>query len=955
MPTYPSISKNMSTSSPSNRNELYTGENVFNLDREQTSFVALFNIGKDFVNNKNDSSLFKDFYAGSIGTTLLELQSGFSELRQYYAITSRRESYLYEAQLRDSGIAISSNLGYSVFRGNNVKLTLTIIPSMDISISKFDIIGSYTSGDIISLEDKDLELGKATDIEVILGELKITDLTINDGRTYTFRFNNDKISEDLMLKLDNKIVPTSNILYDLLDDKFVIMSNPVGGIDVLYLNRFQPEKWIAFSKYTFFDYALPTYDWRPLHLYKEGDIVNKVAPVDAMPIMYRATRTGTSGRLEPTWNEDTDTITSDGLQLSWQCIGQLQKQLYVRCISPGVNITGAEEPNWPFVLGETVVDGNCTWILTDTFDASKHFYNSGSILELTYVELNDVQYEAQDLQLDIGVVTSTSIETPYQSQETLTQMRRNAPLYNETRYVVRGREDFRKIFRMETLNAVDANGFDPIPAVVDLSYVKDHTNKVWSPDKMTRIGDEVLSTIPNNYIYRATSSGYTGLSRKGTSGTVEPTWIPEGYKVPERKEDQEYPDIPQVEDYQVVWEARYIPEVGIRPNYWQSNTRYELGQQIAVHNADYYFEAVKFNTEPVWPTEIGQTVRDNEVNWICTDTIFFDGYEAQYWSQGLEVKEGDFIEPVSSNGYFYVCTQPGVTGSQEPDWPIVICETVDDNTAIWQCYDRTDAPKYIKNRVLERIDKYRPYGVAPCIMDDPKLVMVYLHFDITTMNYVDDATINNDIFSILDEYQRVLESYVDVETLENRIEDIDYIKIARAKIVGNTKAVPWKQGTLYRVKDVVYPVPENGYYYIANRIQTGGYGYTQWSDRAYSSSTEPEWQNVQVFDHVKDSNLVWQIRYTAELGGIIPEYWEPDTVYNIDSCVMMPSRVNDTKYYAKVVQINYVEPDWPTVPGKSILDGRIYWTCFDPNRSFSCGWNEYMMFSWDTTVTRYKK
>lgn len=954
MPAYPSLAKNMGNTSPATRNDIYTGEDVFIMDRDQTSFVTLFNLGRDYALNKQDNNKFRDFFAGSIGTTILELMSGYSELNSYYAVTARRETYLFEAQLRDSGIAISSNLGYATYRGNNPILTLTVIPNMDINIKKFDIIGSFSGGDIVALEEKDFELGKEVDIQVILGVLKVTDLTIGDPRTYYFRFNNDKISEHIQIKLDGKIVPTSKNIYDLLNDNFVIMSNPVGGVDVIYLNRFQPQRWEAFAKYTFFDYALPTYDWRSLHVYRKGDIVNAIAAVDGLPIMYEAQNTGTSSRSEPVWNEEVDKITSDGIELNWKCIGRLKKQLYLKCISPSVNITGAEEPNWPITVGETRTDGNCQWIVTDTFDQSKYFYSTGSTMSLSYIELDDVKYNASDLGLDVGVVNSTSLESKYQGFETLKEMQFNAPLYNETRYVIRGREDYRKLFRMYTINCVDCNAFDPIPAVVDLSYVKDHTPHVWRPDKMITTGDEVLSTDGNNYIYRANVSGYCGYSRKGLSGVAEPKWIPDGYKVPPRKDGDRYPDIPRVTDYQVIWEARFIPLTGLKPDAWMARNQYELGN-IIFTNTGYYFEAVEFNTEPIWPKKIGGIVNDNDISWTCVDTIFFEGYDADYWSQGKQVEEGDYVIPVTPTGYFYKCMKAGVTGETEPDWPTTICEFIDDNTALWQCYDRTDAQKYVKNRVQERISKNRPYGVSPAIIDDPTLIMVYLEFDIVTNDYMDDTTINNDLFDILNKHQRVLGEFIDTETLENNIEDIDYVKIARAKITGNTKTIAWEPGTMYRLKDIVYPKTSNGYVYVANRIQTGGYGYTQWHDRAYSMTEEPDWKDVQVFDRVNDGNLVWQIRYTAELGGIIPNYWEPDTVYSLDSCVLMPCRVKDLKYYAKVVDIRYTEPKWPTVPGKSILDGRVYWTCLDPTKSMACGWNEYMMFSWKLNATKYTK
>lgn len=959
MPFYPSTSINMGTSSPENRNEVYSGEDLYVLDREQTSFVALFNLSKDYVNSKSNADEFKDFYAGSVGTTLLELASGHSEFNSYNAIVARREDYLYEAQLRDSGIALSSNLGYSVFRGNNIKLTLSFVPSMDIEIQKFDIIGSVGNYDIISLEAKSFKLGEPSDLMVVLGILKIATLNIEDSKTYNFRFSQNLISDDISLKLDGQVVPTSKILYDLVNDYFVVLSNPVGGIDVLYMNRYQPQRWQSYSKYTFLDYVLPTYDWRPNFHYYEGSIVSKVASVDGLPILYECVREGTSSNTEPIWNEEEGKLTSDGILLTWKCIGRMQKQLYFKCISPGTNISGLNEPVWPAVTGQTIIDGNVTWICTDIYEVSKYFYNTGSQLELTYVELEDIQYNERDLRLDIGTITSVSLETTYQSYETLKEMKRNAPLYNETRYVIRGREDFRKIFRMMTPNAVDANGFDPIPAVVELSYVKNHTNRLWTPDRRYTKGDEVLATKDgNNYVYEALTSGYGGLTLKGLSGDNEPSWFTT--EIPSDDGSVEEPDIPLVYDNQLVWKAKFK-----RDNYpigddlkWQSNYQYRKGTNI-LPNAQYpiYFYVYDVNAEPNWPTKLGESVKDNEVTWSCVDTIFFDGYDASYWSQSKQYEVGDYVQPVTSTGYFYKCTKSGLSGSQEPDWRTTICEEFFDNEVTWQCYDRTDASKYVKNYVLDTLEKYTQYGVSPAIMTDPVLVRVHIRFYINTTENIDNVTLNNDIFNVVDKYQRVLESYVDTTILENELEKIDYVKIARATITGDTKTKVWEPGTLYRIKDTVRPKVDNGFIYVANRIETGSYGYSQWTDRSYSGEEEPAWNDESVLaeDKFTDRNLVWQLRYLSELGGIIPDYWEPDTVYSLGSCVLPTKRVN-SNLYAKVVEIKYSEPNWPTVVGKSILDGRIYWTCLSHRDTApTLGWNEYYMFSWTYNVQKYSR
>ena len=81
---------------------------------------------KDFTERKDYSEKYLDFYAGGVGTTLQQVMAAHSEYNAYYGITARRESYLFEARLHSSAIGIASALGYSVFRGKNPTLLLSM-------------------------------------------------------------------------------------------------------------------------------------------------------------------------------------------------------------------------------------------------------------------------------------------------------------------------------------------------------------------------------------------------------------------------------------------------------------------------------------------------------------------------------------------------------------------------------------------------------------------------------------------------------------------------------------------------------------------------------------------------------------------------------------------------------------------------------------------------------------
>jgi hypothetical protein len=50
------------------------------------------------------------------------------------------------------------------------------------------------------------------------------------------------------------------------------------------------------------------------------------------------------------------------------------------------------------------------------------------------------------------------------------------------------------------------------------------------------------------------------------------------------------------------------------------------------------------------------------------------------------VTQGTICHPDTANGYVYICTVAGTTGSAAPTWPTVLGTTVTDGTATWRCH-----------------------------------------------------------------------------------------------------------------------------------------------------------------------------------------------------------------------------------------------------------------------------
>jgi len=59
----------------------------------------------------------------------------------------------------------------------------------------------------------------------------------------------------------------------------------------------------------------------------------------------------------------------------------------------------------------------------------------------------------------------------------------------------------------------------------------------------------------------------------------------------------------------------------------------------------------------------------------------------QQWRQGAPYSLTEYVRPTRPNGFEYECSNAGQSASVEPDWPIVIADTIDDGSIEWTCRD----------------------------------------------------------------------------------------------------------------------------------------------------------------------------------------------------------------------------------------------------------------------------
>ena len=190
----------------------------------------------DFVKAKPDANRWRDFYTGGEGVILIELIAGYGFYTAMKIIFSREETYLHYANTLLSARAIALNCAYSAYRGTNRRYRVKFVPNTTISIPAFTVIGYQGDYDFICLEDTVLNEGEETTVYGAVGVFSSLSLEAPSADLHVFRFNDDLISEDYKLYLNDNELPTTSVSAEALEDKYLVQSNAVGGVNVTYLN-----------------------------------------------------------------------------------------------------------------------------------------------------------------------------------------------------------------------------------------------------------------------------------------------------------------------------------------------------------------------------------------------------------------------------------------------------------------------------------------------------------------------------------------------------------------------------------------------------------------------------------------------------------------------------------------------------------------------------------------------
>ena len=214
------------------------------LDLQSLSITSAFNSIVSYFKSQENNSKWRDLSSGSEGTFLIRLLANIMSIISYRIVAQSRENYLSTAALTSSNVGIAVNLGYSAFRGSNLKRLIHLLPNGNYTLPKFSVIGSYSSDyTILTLDDVELIEGQVAEIRTVVGNLKEESIVAGTSNTRIFNLFTTGISEDYILFKDNDEVPTTKIIKEMTEDKYLVRTNPYSSVDIAYLNTLSSAKY----------------------------------------------------------------------------------------------------------------------------------------------------------------------------------------------------------------------------------------------------------------------------------------------------------------------------------------------------------------------------------------------------------------------------------------------------------------------------------------------------------------------------------------------------------------------------------------------------------------------------------------------------------------------------------------------------------------------------------------
>ena len=597
------------------------------INLQSLSLTSAFNSIVAFFRSQENKNKWKDLTTSAEGTFLVRLLANIFSTLSYRVVAQSRENYLSTAALPSSNIGISVNLGYSVFRGSNLKRKIRLNPTGNFTLPKLSIIGSYDGEhDIFVLDETTLVEGEPIDIDTVVGKVKEETFTAGTSAVKCFSLFTTGISEDYVLYLDSNEVPTTKVIKQMTDDKYLVRTNPYSSVDIMYLNTFNG------AKYTYGTGSEITIR------YIELEDFNVIPYTDSMFVNY--------GTLLDT--------TNISLYLPFESVDQMKINAPLDHETQNLIRSKQDYANRLKQIIPAMIDASYK-ALTPTYTLI-----SGLKSDFTLLNTSEID-QVQELLKEENYFGTPLPDITHPRREVANLLIQLA-LTNKYKNIADIDLDINNILE----NFYDAklgdtfNTFDLERKIESLSYVKyarvNHVINTREPNTNYQVG----------YILNHEDKSYIASKILGLSGTNYPNW-----NVPVGTPPAEIDTGLETLDGSIVWRAfKLLPNMSSTDlSARENNMQYGIGDYVYDNTRapGYMFKCVDLIkssgfTEPnVLTSELGDFLVDGNIVWVVKDRGDYD-----MWSSSTNYRLGSSVNVTTGSDVSLECiSYTGTVGTEE--------------------------------------------------------------------------------------------------------------------------------------------------------------------------------------------------------------------------------------------------------------------------------------------------
>lgn len=886
------------------------------------SYNSIKNALQAYIQNKSDlRTTWKDFYTAGAGQTILEMDAAVAAFYAFHFIIGRRESYLTLAQNYSSIVGGALDKGYNCSRGHNVHLKIDIVPSNTQTLSKWTVIGSYGEYDVVLIEDAILNKGEATSVKCVIGNSSVQTLTISSENLQQFVFTDANTTDDVRLILNETEVPFSTELKDSINDKYIMLSNPYGSVDVFYLNN--------------------------------GNY--KYSPSDKLHLQFIQRNNISFGALSSSNLDLFIADQVDDLSLIEDSLDKEDKE-HIR-LSAAIyhetnNVVRARKDYVKYLLENNPL----------IIDANDKDINPG-LIALTYLK----KYDSE---------AGTSLLTSQEKEDYVASMMQICPGGVATAFI----EDPVKVIRSLSINLWQKNN-ENINATIesDIDEILDQYRNQLAPILDLNQIEHDIEQLPGIKIARVDlgASEYQSSTKYKLYdvitvpnipvGTELQTWTMYCGKIQSKTGDTE-PDWAsagnigdQIQDNNFIWENsnKYANSITA---IWNKDGTYELYSDINVG----YEVAPKctLKTQPIWGAALQ---KDGNVTWNKLKD--FGSVLSTYTANTLYFQDQQVIVLHDKQAAVYrVKNVTHKSSKDEPNWNVSIGELIADNALTWKCmYNRWRSDyKYLADSIVGFVNEDTLYiytalnagtSGTSTIFDGSTVITdndITWSLQDTITNYTQwqadtEIPINSyingdDKYFLLTDNNNTLsgsDTIFYTDSWEESVEDnniswqIDTYTLQDQEIISSGKI--WQPSTEYELSDILICSSSSASFiyqatYVGEEtIIQNNVIYSVVNYAGTTSSTEPQWGE----DNVIDNDILWT--KTENLSDIP---WEP-SVSKRHGDIIKTSQGNYV-FSSVLGTSGTTAPNWTGIQNNQVQDNNITWVRISDNLSMALQWNEYL-------------